>query len=353
MALKINSFYEREVLNRNLPHFNISKDRTRCSSIYMADDFETDKVLNLNPHFANKNLYKSKYYFDRSDLFVHYTSLEAAYNIATTGKLRLYSLEDMKDPNEINFMMDTLQRTNLDTMPLVNGFDADFSAIDNLKSEVFVFCCNAISNEDSFEESYMWDNYGMNNIGVAIIFKIDSSLRYEWYNFHLSKVYYGEGEELKEMKQLFDKHHRFLVENKINRQYNYNNFFATFLATHKNEGFRNENEIRLITKLSNIYVSGEGSWEAEFRSLFPQLSGPSRDSSGNIIYKKFIELNLLNRYDYRGLSQINHKEIPLISIHKIVLGNKCSEKDLGCFNQNLQMNMVGESNIEVEMSRLT
>ena len=121
--------------------------------------------ISLNP--VNGSLKNSQYQYNKKELkFIHYTKLKYATNIVEEGKLKMYSLASMKDPQELSYALNKI-------IPEKSDF-----TIDNYKEEVFIFSMNEFQKESELPQN--WKDYGDCGCGVGIVLVFPKEKQYKW-----------------------------------------------------------------------------------------------------------------------------------------------------------------------------
>ncbi|MBU2268285.1 MAG: DUF2971 domain-containing protein [Bacteroidetes bacterium] len=311
------NFYERTLLRNYFPNFVL-----KGNSNFNLKVEGIKGINNLNGSlpslFKNRNLYQSPYYLEDKTDFIHYTSVEAVFEIIKSNQLRLHDLSKVNDPKEIIYIDDekTSQKLHKDNITF-NENSKDAKDLSRKRKSFSLSMCE-IEDFEKPDTFSMWKEYGKSGEGAALILNVDGIHRYDWYNFHISKIHYGNENSL--IKDYFNKHQQFLIDNKVSFL-NFKNFITPVLAFHKSKYYEAEKEVRLFTRLP--YYSINNSIESEFLDLFSRDYSLSDKNN----YKSFINLNLRNDYNYKDYNHLNFKNIPSIKIEKIILGYKHTIKE--------------------------
>ena len=176
---------------------------------------------------------KSLYRIDSGKSFIHYTSIEALFNILNSAKLRLYNLYNLNDPKEFEYALSNVG---------ISIKDFDFELF---KRSIFLtsFCTYDMELND--EDYNMWRLYGDNGNGVGLVFEVEN---YEdnWNDVHFGKVQYGKSNPSFELLIKFITYHQ-----SFNQEYNilqnYPLWIPIMCMLHKHEIWKIENETRLFT----------------------------------------------------------------------------------------------------------
>ncbi len=230
----INLYFD-EVLRPILPNAK----KGGHSSWGGADD--KDQVVQMDLLGLAETYNKSIYCYNGPLKFIHYTSLRNLVNILNTGELRLFDLNNMTDPNELNYAFNHI------------ADEINSDKIKTLKSQLFsISFCKY--DEDSLPDDFeMWRLYGQDGNGVGIVISIDSENRDSWHHCILSEMLYGEDKknDLLSFRER-DKAFKEKYKNEITFE-NTHELALAMAALHKDEIFKNEKEVRLLwtTKETN------------------------------------------------------------------------------------------------------
>lgn len=248
-------------------------------------------------------------------LFVHYTSLDALYSILNTGELRLFDLNNMNDPYELNYLIKILD------------LEVNQDQVENFKSSLFVtsICAYNDTEKDNFD---LWRLYGRNGQGVAIVFEIANSEN-SWNDFLLGKVCYG-------LKNGFSKslEQAIKLTNEFVRDHHFKlkalpQIIGFLLAHHKNDIWEIEKEFRLSTFVE--YDKYDMQPKPSLRILKDSLSFFLNGSGKQLAYYNFpLDYKLKSNYPeyYKGSVESTSllEKIPQLKINKIIIGYSLSEK---------------------------
>ena len=269
-----------------------------------------DRIIR-NIHLDPRNYYYkgSDYFLNPNERkFIHITSFDSFLNIITTGKLRLYDLNNVDDPNEIIFPAKYC------------GIEKKYN-YSRLKSFIhsFAFCDYENINEEI--EYNMWRLYGKNGTGVGIVFNFINDCE-QWLDFNLSEIFYYNKEtidnRLFDIKEAIDKH----------------KIFANKLAIEG--GVQHNQDIELpidLFKLLSFHKSAIYSLEKEYRLI--GFNRPNWSIIANRQFNKTITLNKQKKLTsfielpIANLSSksMDSKEYPLLNIYEIILGYDFQEID--------------------------
>ncbi|MBK7311936.1 MAG: DUF2971 domain-containing protein [Sphingobacteriaceae bacterium] len=173
--------------------------------------------------------------------FIHYTSIDSIINILNTGSIRLYDLNNMTDPNEMNYAFNHIAE------------EINHDKVKNLKSQIFSFSFCKYNATDLLDDFEMWRLYGLDGNGIGLVFSIDQNNRDTWHHCILSEILYGENKKksLLEFRER-DKAFKEKYKNDITLE-NTHELALAMASLHKDDIFINEKEVRLLwtTKANN------------------------------------------------------------------------------------------------------
>jgi len=171
-------------------------------------------------------------YFDgKPKRFIHYTSMDALFNILNSKEIRLYNLQALNDGQELNYAINQF------------GLTINNSEIENFKTSLFVHSLCEYNDDDDFN---MWRLYGQNGNGVGIIYEIPN-ISDKWYQFFLGRVIYDVNAESSKLLKAFIEFHNSFVNKHPSFIDNIPTIIPVFLLFHKNSIWSVEKEHRLFT----------------------------------------------------------------------------------------------------------
>jgi hypothetical protein len=243
----------------------------------------------------------SDYEFKKGNQLIHYTSVESAYSILNSKRLRLYNLFNLNDGREFEYLLHE------------RGIQISDNVIREIKSQLFIssFCLYNENNRDDFN---MWRLYGKNGSGLAIVFEILND-NYDWKDFLIGKVNYdlasSSSEMIKDAMLLLSKYiNKGMILDRMPK------LLAAYLLLHKNLIWSIEQEYRLLT-YAEI--------ESESLNWFDVYGKPSSlelnvwpSKRGQKIVS--LSLPIVNRNDIHFEDQY-----PRLRISKIILGPNADE----------------------------
>lgn len=232
---KFIDLYFEEVLKPILPN----AQKGGHSSWGNADG--TDQAVQMDLLGLAETYNKSIYSYTGPLTFIHYTSVDSIINILNSGEIRLYDLNNMTDPNELNYAFNHIAE------------EINPDKIRTLKSQLFSFSFCKYDAELLPDDFEMWRLYGLDGNGVGLVFTIDQDNRNTWHHCILSEILYGEDKKqsLLEFRKR-DKAFKEKYKGQITLE-NTHELALAMAALHKDDIFRNEKEVRLLwtTKETN------------------------------------------------------------------------------------------------------
>lgn len=164
----------------------------------------------------------SDYFYEGKRTFFHLTKIQFLFSILNERSFRFYDLNSSTDPSEYEYAAKILKIKK--------------EEIDALKRNAFIF---SFCPESELSNDHVWQNYGDNYRGVAIIFEVVNDPEM-WLNFHMSQVQYKVPNAFNDYSiKLYDLQKRRNITARID--------LSRLLAFHKQEKFEMEKEIRLLT----------------------------------------------------------------------------------------------------------
>ena len=170
----------------------------------------------------NGEYLESDYFYKAGRTFLHFTKIQFLFSILNARAFRFYDLNSSTDPSEYEYAASILKIRR--------------EEINSLKSNVFTFSFCPI---DELTNDYVWQHYGSNYAGAAIIFEIVNDPA-KWHNYHMSQVHY-------KVPEPFSDYSLKLEELSKSKNISARIDLSRLLAFHKQEKFNNEKEVRLLT----------------------------------------------------------------------------------------------------------
>ncbi len=197
---------------------------------------------------------------------LHYTSLDAFYNIMESGRVRLSSVKSTNDPSEFLFGVEVVQQglrearseARDEEQPII---DRCADELINRNFKAFVFCMSkAIEDESEVGDLNQWRLYGADGRGIALLFDISTQPKWDELQTLISiprRVIYGEKEGasfVKEQIQEFFNNFRSLPKETQEYMGKLPDYMSGYLgnvlfwlpSVLKHKAYRHEREIRLI-----------------------------------------------------------------------------------------------------------
>jgi hypothetical protein len=300
-----------------------------------------DSFGNLNFEFAIKQdvLENTVYQIQGEKQFIHYTSFQNLFHIINSEKIRLSDLNQLNDPKEFDFL---IEKWNLE---LSN------KEIELFKRSLFVFSMCNYTEDDDFN---LWRLYGDNGKGVGIVFELLNE-SFDWYNFMLGKVSYGNLDAEKKLSELIKISNYYktkgLNQNRIS------GIVGMLLLLHKNEIWSIEKEFRIfsfldydIHALQPIGLMSHYFFDSNKVSFSLNSSGIESTWLFNDLYQ-----NKDQHYQYSNIdkkdTEIFLKNTLRLRIKKIILGYNVSQSVYhNLFKLMLRSKKDDNSSIEIEFS---
>lgn len=177
-------------------------------------------LIQCGNDFANGTRYATK-----SSRFIHFTSLRALHSIINENALRLYSLKNVNDPNELSHFIGNLLPTE---------------RLQNIQANTYILslCATGVLNEENILN--LWRLYGNEGWGVAIEFDINFGGYTSDNGYFLGKVIY----EKPNIADFLARNEEF--ENKHNIKMNISDLLRVPASFHKSAYYKVEEEVRLM-----------------------------------------------------------------------------------------------------------
>jgi hypothetical protein len=293
----IKHFYK-DVLHQLLP-------KARHQSIGYFGPAEATRAGDVRIDLADSNEVNidSPYFYTKSYIFIHYTSVQALIHILRSKKLRLYNLNGMDDKQEFVVPLKYLSKN-------LSEYE-----IGEIRKRIFCLSLCETSLEDKSQSLSAWREYGENGNGVGIVLSFEEKYTKEWVYFMLSKIQYANTAHRK--FQAIDK-----MYNEFKVKYNliintFDNILYKYFAFHKHNMYKVEKEVRLV------YCQGLSHYDKP-----PAYLDVNRKNEKT----SFIELELEWDWDDKMRDLVIKQGItpqmvrPVISIDKIILGYRIANR---------------------------
>jgi hypothetical protein len=261
----------------------------------------------------NYKLKNTKFYYDKENDFIHFTSIEALFSILNSKHIRLYNLVNMDDKYELDYALKALS--------FINAMD-----INKTKEGLFILsmCSSSeILNEEPKKKKHLlWKLHGRDGKGVIVRLKIENDLG-SWYNYYLTKCFYTL-ENFNSIAELHAETQNELLDIKI----------ASFI---KLPIYDFENEVRLVFDNNNSGWRSDGNNNRVYPIIYPD----KLNKTGNISYCQLPLYNFFendsNAYPTPPNGLQLEYEIPKIRIMEVILGYRYSDEDLNNIKEKIKM----------------
>ena len=235
---------------------------------------------------------------------IHYTfSPKNVIEILNSEVLRLSNLVNVNDPQEMNSIIKKANIKNF--VPYIEA----------LKSIYFSASFCKVINDEKPDEFPMWRLYGNDGRGCAIVFEIENYKK-DWYNLILSNVQYDPCAAVDTFIEFINSHYSFQESNNFPLK-NIPITITSLLAFHKNEIWKYENEVRLLT-YQNYDEYTLKPIDDSYCELKHSISADNKRYS-------YVELPLYggkeyNRINREGKLDSFYNILPVLKIKEIILG---------------------------------
>lgn len=273
------------------------------SLTYSTEEDENIGNFNYRTWWFPQENYKLKgspFYQDKTNDFIHFTSIENLYSIINTGNIRLYNLVNMDDKFELEYGLKKL------------NFRRKISSV---KEELFCLSlCKAnkiLTNITN--EHLLWKLHGRNGHGAIIRLSFKNDLN-TWLNYHLSDVFYNTkiANSIK----------------KLNRTLKNEGIESKICSFFKLPIYKFENETRLVFDGRISFIAIQKNPEGQM--IYPKYYFDKFHKKDNILYVELPIFNFnksnLENYKVPNLVGVDF-EMPKIEISEIILGYRFSEDD--------------------------
>lgn len=181
-------------------------------------DFNLELKMNSFSGFNNP-------YNTNCTSFIHFTSLKALHSILNESALRLYNMNNVNDPKEMEHLVESDSNLN--------------HIVYEMKKNTYVLsmCCGDILNSD--EILNLWRLYGNNGNGVAIELEIDMQ-GVSNFKFLISDIHYNK----LNIAEFMNLHRQF--EEKKGLKVGVADVLAVPSCFHKSRYYKVESEVRML-----------------------------------------------------------------------------------------------------------
>lgn len=249
------------------------------------------------------NYRKSKYYYNGTYKFIHYTSIPKLLSIVREKKIRLYDLRAMDDKDEFNFGHKVLNKNSS-------------YITEDAKESIFCLSMCKYELEEKEQSLNMWRQFGLDGHGVGIVLEFAKSKQRNWIHYILGQVHYGEQSLDKlyrtcEFYDEFSKKHNFTIRN-------FDEILYKLFCFHKQHIYKEEKEVRLI-------------YNSDFRLLKPTEGIPDLNSKLQKSTYHELELEWDRWKKFTGEMQKYQEEAkqihPYVTLDKIIFGYRISNSN--------------------------
>lgn len=182
---------------------------------------QSGNTLTVRFSKGNHSFKDSRYFLHpEKQSFSHLTSYKGLFGIINSGLIRLYSLDNSNDPNELFS---------------IKGIPTFEHVAEKIKPFVYTF---SFCKSERIQNPAMWIEYGQ----VALNFEIVND-PFAWNYHRISSMHYGESDFVSRyselLKEMHQKYAPWYFQPDVESM-------ASVLAFHKEEGHKHEQEIRLL-----------------------------------------------------------------------------------------------------------
>jgi hypothetical protein len=272
---------------------------------------------------SNHSFKDSKYFLHPAgQSFSHLTTYKGLFGILNSGLIRLYSLDNSNDPNELFS---------------IKGIPTFEHVADNIKPYVYTF---SFCKSESILNPLIWQGYGQ----VALNFQIVND-PLGWEYFRISPMHYGESELIPNYSKLLEEMHQ------------------------KFSPWHFEPDIESMLSLFAFHKEVPHSYEREIRLLYVPFLLNDRDKANFDFHlsnvrtgmTKYIELPLYVGNEDKawiyGVKRHGERKddcIPLIRITSIEFGDnepRFSQNELDKIRYDLEDYLVGKFGYRIEVKK--
>ena len=162
---------------------------------------------------------------------VHYTSIQAFFEIINSETIRLYNSFNLNDPKEIEHGLKTLE------------FPYKSNWLNDLKRNHFILSATRYNNQikDDFN---LWRLYGQEGMGIGLVFEVPHEIK-TWTGINLSRIEYSSDPAYNSIaKKYLDYHQNFQAKYALFE--NIPSIIPLLASFQKDEIWKIENETRII-----------------------------------------------------------------------------------------------------------
>lgn len=281
IVLRNYDIYDMEQKNDNWGQVkSFLEDTFGYAKLFSLASWNGSKAFDADINLSSNLLTGSSHEVDNNVELIHYTTLNALFEIINSKTLRLTNATQTNDPQEaIYFFRQIEEHIGLD--------------ITELSSNMFIASfCHYNSSLKEKELFSMWRNYGDNGNGVGIVFKLaNHNIQNKWIDSALGKIdYSADSKSLQNVKDYFSR----LKELKSTGEFTINNLpkiIIQLACLNKSPIWREENEIRLFKFIK--WNKQEWKYRNNERSFQDQIKATYKNNT--VSYFTEIDLDNINR----------------------------------------------------------
>lgn len=278
---------------------------------------------------------------------VHYTSVQALFEIINSETIRLYNSFNLNDPKEIEHGLKTLD------------FPYDVNWLKELKRNHFIL--SASRYDDQVKDDFnLWRLYGQEGMGIGLVFEVPEAIK-TWTGINLSQIeYLLDSTNDTISKKFLDFHQAFQSKYKLFE--NTPSIIPLLASFKKDEIWKIENETRIVAFCPFDKYSlqpKDGFYESNNSFLSKTLSHAINANGDQVAYvsmpisKDCIKKKLQANID-KEIEEAILKIHPYLQLKKIILGPRLSNSKqihpVVEFIRNVADQKVGQI-IQIEESR--
>lgn len=297
-----------------------------CGKLTGLSGWDGANVVEADINLSNNLLTGTPHEIKHDVELIHYTSVNALFEIINSKKLRMFNAAQMNDPKELLFSINKLE----------NLIPPDFKELIN---NIFLFSfCEYNSTDENREHFNLWREYGDDGNGVGIVFKLANlDLENKWINSAIGKIdYNSDSYSLRGIKNFFSSVQKIREEENLTINI-LPKIILQLLSLNKSFLWSEEKEIRLFRFIE---------WDKlnlRFKFDNPYFSNEIKTTFQNNMLKYFIEIDLDNKSRLENAKKICEDAnninrpmkftesqafdiYPALRIKKIIFGYKISRE---------------------------
>jgi hypothetical protein len=274
--------------------FNELFPNTKISCFRYGNDERVYQIHYFIP-LDNRHLKGSKYFTDDQLNYSHFTNIEGIKGILTSKRIRLYNINNLKDPREYSY---------------AGIITDDPKKIKDAKENLFVLSLVKLDYQAKgfmSKKFNMWRLYGRDGKGCLIDFEFIINSPIDWHEFHFAPIRYGikNKKNIIRLKQFISKMDT--EKEKIGID------LDPLPCFHKSGLYRIEKEFRLL--YDGRIIKGELPRVITQNGIqtFPNIVVSRQNKNGTVI--KYLDLPIFTKN-----AQNYEDEVPTLMITSITLG---------------------------------